>query len=540
MNRNSMGSLVWVLCCIIVSGCGWGNDLSSDGILDRLEIQVEGKVENTETQKVDILWVVDNSVSMCQEQNSLATNVNRFLEKFVDLDLDLRMAVVTTDGLTPEKMGAFNSELAAPFPPNCFEKVVFPCLSPSDPSNPDICTSTFDVNEGASGSWICEPPPLNVASNMENPNGSVNSTCRYKCVDDADCVAQFGDPSSLCIAPGGDEKQRGCLIPPITNELCDGVDLPSYVGSADNNLDVFPCLAVVGASQDSNPQLEQGLNAAVWALSSNPKPGAPDRSEQARNFVRLDAYQVVIFISDEDDCSLPPGVVLPKELHQTCACLETASNGGELQDVGEFVNQLKSINPDPSKVLVAAIVGDVVVRAEEQEGEVAILECGGGELSEQSCVLDKQTAFTESKCGKKFTDRNTFVCESVTGKADFGSRYIQLVDAFGDNGFTANICDDEGFGPALDEISSEILTRIVRVCLPEPVKPGTALVVKRVSPEGEVEILEEGAEDGYLIEGAADCPDLGGGFGKAVFFTKVLEKGYTISLSYDAPIVSVD
>ena len=66
------------------------------------------------------------------------------------------------------------------------------------------------------------------------------------------------------------------------------------------------------------------------------------------------------------------------------------------------------------------------------------------------------------------------------------------------------------------------------------------MVVKRLSPDGEVEILEEGAEDGYLIEGAADCPDLGGGFGKAVFFTKVLEKGYTISLSYEAPIVSVE
>ena len=65
---------------------GWlwlGNDFEFDAILDRLEIQVEGKVENTETQKVDILWVIDNSVSMCQEQNSLATNVNRFLEKFV-------------------------------------------------------------------------------------------------------------------------------------------------------------------------------------------------------------------------------------------------------------------------------------------------------------------------------------------------------------------------------------------------------------------------------------------------------------------------
>ena len=88
LNRRSVLPLVCVL-GLLSDGCGWGNELSSEGILDQLEIQVEGKIENTETQKVDILWVIDNSVSMCQEQNSLAANVNEFLERFLDLDLDL-------------------------------------------------------------------------------------------------------------------------------------------------------------------------------------------------------------------------------------------------------------------------------------------------------------------------------------------------------------------------------------------------------------------------------------------------------------------
>lgn len=519
-----------------ICGCGWGNELSADGILDSLEIQVEGQVANTETQKVDILWVIDNSVSMCQEQNSLGANVTNFLDLFLDLELDLRMAVVTTDALTSTESGAFHSELAPPFPPNCFEKVVYPCLLPSDASVPDACIASQEVKDGAQGAWVCEPPPQNVASNMTNPNGSINSTCRFKCEDDADCVAQFEDESAECKSPGGDNGQRGCLIPPVSAAGCVGVDLPLYVDSEKDNLDLFPCLAVVGALQDSNPQLEQGLNTAMWALDTNPLPGAPDRSLQASDFVRSDAYQIIIFISDEDDCSLAPGIALQKELQQTCACLPTTEEGGPLEAVDTFTSKLKSINPDPSRVLVAAIVGDVVQTGSVEVEEESLF-CAA---EDPVCVAAKRDAYTASKCGKKFTDRNTYVCESVSGKADYGSRYLELVRQFGSNGVSANICDDQGFGPALEAIAKEILTRIVRVCLPEPIKPGTTLQVKKVSPDGTIELLEENAQDGYVLESAGDCPDLGGGVGKAVFFNEVLDKGQTVSLSYQAPIVAVE
>jgi hypothetical protein len=449
------------------------------------------------------------------------------------------MAVVTTDGLTNTESGTFHAQLPPPFPPNCFEKVVYECLTPLAGEN-DVCTTSQEVAEGAIGQWVCEPPAQNVATNMTNPNGSVNSHCRYKCESDEDCIAQFGDPSAECKAPGGDEFQRGCLIPPLTSSICEGIELPLYVESAQDNLDLFPCLAVVGALQDSNPQLEQGLNTAVWALNSKQAPGTPDRTAQAKDFVRLDAYQVVIFISDEDDCSLAPGQALPKELQQTCACLPTANEGGPLQPVDEFTNQLKAINPDPSKVLVAAIVGDVVVQADGLSSDSNGLDCDGTLETSSDCVDEKRGSYTASKCGKKFTDRNTYVCQSVSGKADYGSRYLELIRQFGKNGVSANICDDAGFGPALDEVAQEILTRIVRICLPEPVKPGTQLVVKKLSPDGSVQELQQDAPDGYVLNNATDCPDLGGGYGKAVFFNEVLDKGQTVSLSYEAPLVSVE
>lgn len=52
---------------------------------------------SNEYGNVDILWVVDNSGSMGDEQASLATNFNTFIGKFLDQDINFKMGIVTTD-----------------------------------------------------------------------------------------------------------------------------------------------------------------------------------------------------------------------------------------------------------------------------------------------------------------------------------------------------------------------------------------------------------------------------------------------------------
>lgn len=47
--------------------------------------------------KVDIIWVVDNSGSMGDEQDALAKNFDAFIGDFVQKKIDFKMAVVTTD-----------------------------------------------------------------------------------------------------------------------------------------------------------------------------------------------------------------------------------------------------------------------------------------------------------------------------------------------------------------------------------------------------------------------------------------------------------
>ncbi len=47
---------------------------------------------------VDILWVIDNSGSMGNEQDDLATNFDLFIRDFISKGVDFKMAITTTDG----------------------------------------------------------------------------------------------------------------------------------------------------------------------------------------------------------------------------------------------------------------------------------------------------------------------------------------------------------------------------------------------------------------------------------------------------------
>ncbi len=53
--------------------------------------------QQVELQTVDVLLVVDNSCSMIEEQNKLATNFESFIQYFSDAEVDWQIGVVTTD-----------------------------------------------------------------------------------------------------------------------------------------------------------------------------------------------------------------------------------------------------------------------------------------------------------------------------------------------------------------------------------------------------------------------------------------------------------
>lgn len=507
----ALAAVTWCLGC---------NQTPASGTLDDMTIEVEARLSNTDAVKLDIVWVIDNSSSMCQEQNSLVQNVAQFIETFSAFRVDLRLAVVNTDVLTESASGAFQNKLfTKSYPPNCFQGEVFPCLKDAE------CVDEF--GDG----WVCEPPVNGQASYLQNSNCSVNSQCRYKCGDDAECQDTFSIDDIKCVKPGGDVAQSRCQSPPAIAGC--PAELPLWVSTEDDNIDLFRCLALVGAEQATNPQFEQGINAAMWALSKTPLDGAPDRTQQAKEFLRDDAYQLIIFISDEDDCSLAikNGKLadLPAEQRNKCICVKDETQGGPLLSVSSAAAVLRSINANPNRVLVAAIVGDVVVG---EQGGLQCLNCPD-DGNAAACVTERREDFKASKCAPGPVALNSYVCQSSGGKADYGSRYLELVGQFGQNGASANICNAEGFGPALEDIGDAILNRIVRYCLPRAVRPGTTVrVTLRDEETGATTTLTEGVE--FEIVNAVDCPE--DGPQKAVAFKSRLKPGQEIVLTYEASI----
>jgi len=57
-------------------------------------------------RKIDIMWVVDNSGSMGDEQQSLADNFDVFIRDFIVRGTDFRMGITTTDTSRPSTAGA--------------------------------------------------------------------------------------------------------------------------------------------------------------------------------------------------------------------------------------------------------------------------------------------------------------------------------------------------------------------------------------------------------------------------------------------------
>ncbi len=86
---------------ILAAGC---NDA---GLEERPDTFHEEHSQANSVPPVDILWVVDNSGSMEQEQEKVADGFAAFIQYFLALELDFHMAITTTDTDPTGARGAF-------------------------------------------------------------------------------------------------------------------------------------------------------------------------------------------------------------------------------------------------------------------------------------------------------------------------------------------------------------------------------------------------------------------------------------------------
>ncbi len=90
---KSLRLTLFILLATALAGCGDGDTTYS--LLE--DSESFRQTAGTQNNKIDVLWVVDNSGSMRTSQENLADNFPAFMVKFLDKKFDFQMAVTTTD-----------------------------------------------------------------------------------------------------------------------------------------------------------------------------------------------------------------------------------------------------------------------------------------------------------------------------------------------------------------------------------------------------------------------------------------------------------
>ncbi len=487
----------WMLVAVVlVAGCsepsgeaGWSLDggVSNDSSVSKdvdgeqqgwESVQVGGD-EGESSAKVDLLWVIDNSGTMCERQATLREDFARFVEDEVDGSVDLHTAVTTTH---------FNEQ----FP---LEKVARPGYLQSTPHPPVGAGQTCRARPDGQGPSEDVKYPGEFAPTKRQIEQAVKCTKDYSEDPDEfpDELRELYDPEddrvawsdeaiecalrrteSACDAAGKNQGRfRAIHLFPcahLAGDYCDRSDfrevyrnIPKVLrtsdyrngdGSLDRDAMVrdFQCMSFVGTRGDGQ---EEGLHAASRALSPRMTGGPvgdpiedsstvqsdgedwsyPDGDPtQAPNhgFLREDARTMVVFMSDENDCSRPEDADIISryqcaEMNCYFAAKETRQGDGPLFETGELAERFRQ-NLAASK-RVEQVDGDEVTVAtidggyEPYDGEIRNNCDDPSSLFEQlkTCLTDRGAARSGDRYqdfAKKFED----TIPSDAGSSSLGAR----------------------------------------------------------------------------------------------------------------------
>lgn len=268
--------------------------IERDFLIDRYGVPgrpwaIYDPVAAPETDELDLLWVIDNSGSMCQEQAQLRDNFTRFVSGLADQNLDFQLAVTTTQ-MNPDyaleplaQPGVIQSR---PQPVPGFDRS---CHTAVDEMGQPIAGDYSPILQSIEVAVGCMAEPdlrLIGPTNQEIECAMYNSPAgctipRLGCGGPTPCT-----PESLFPAP--DSYRQIPKVLHSTDYMVDGaLDIEAL--SAD-----FACASLVGTRGYG---IEKGLSAAVAAVSAD-KTAGPNAG-----FLRDEARFAVMFISDENDCS---------------------------------------------------------------------------------------------------------------------------------------------------------------------------------------------------------------------------------------------
>lgn len=255
--------------------------------------------------RIDILFASEDGIGMCDFRRVLAHAAPEWI-RTVAAGIphpDIQVAAVTRSAWTGEAQ--FSSSPALVNPPACTQRRAYACQSNLD------CQAAFGTG------WECKAMP---EDGLYNFNGSVNTSCVLRCDSDSACCAalctgeecgqQMSCPSPLCTTDADGcpfecrnlpPESSGCAAGPLTSTC--SADVPpiiAFVGAEGiDSLATLPCNLQEEYSQSYVANLDAVFRATLRSLD----PSGPNAAE-ASEFVRSDAFLLVVFLAYDDECSI--------------------------------------------------------------------------------------------------------------------------------------------------------------------------------------------------------------------------------------------
>jgi hypothetical protein len=274
------------------------------------------------TEGVDILWVIDNSGSMCQEQKALRDNFGAFIDRLTARTTDFQIGVTTTDmagEIDPLARPGYLQAIPQPAPgfvEGCSGDEDGPGSSNDDDfqDDGDPTNGYLPVRANLELAVSCTKNPEQWAHLLDVTDDEIS--CAFgrlsgeQCPDDKRLFELF--PTTPAGAqpthstPANENPYR-----PIRGDdkVLSSAD---YVDADTGQLDVealkadFACMSLVGTQ---GSPFEKGLAAGIRAVSPEMTGGAVENptgegaAAPNHGLLRQDANFALIFVTDENDCS---------------------------------------------------------------------------------------------------------------------------------------------------------------------------------------------------------------------------------------------
>jgi hypothetical protein len=401
---------------------------------------------------VDLLFVIDNSGSMAEEQKKLDDVLDNMVRTLTTgyLDPNRAQSGYKTDFAPVQSLhiGVVSSDMGlngAPPQKSCGS------LSFKPTERDTFMATAFSNKPLGDDGWLLTSADVAVDGIWVAPTLGASPELRVP-----------GDPACRGISfPAGER---------FVNFKA-GVTNPNATALS------FRCIAKLGKNGCG---MEQQLESALKALTPPDSPikfsasasdGIPTAGQGTainsegtsgpnRGFLRDDSFLAVVFVTDEEDCSSPDrsnAIFNPQdtsvsgEINVRCGL---TANRERLHPVQRYIDGLRALKPTAyqDRIIVAAIVGAPTrLQLGTSSGAVS------GAAAIQALLARPDMRFQVRRNGANTADEPVPTCVSPSGagSAAPARRFLELAEAFGSNGVVTSICEDE-YGSALQVLIDKI------------------------------------------------------------------------------------